>query len=80
MEKTLRFFENPQAADEACRADNLTLNYQQRFDTFMMLMAPHYAASPRLQRLYRVDDLHQRKVRDDWGVRIQSLPGSTSDG
>ncbi len=79
MEKLLRVFENPQAADEACRADNVQLNYRQRFDAFMTLMAPYYAASPRLQRLYRVDDLRQRKIRDDWGIRLQSLPKSESD-
>ena len=80
MEKILRVFENHQAAEEANREDNTQLTYQQRFDAFMLLMAPYYAASSRLQRVYRVDDLHQRKVGDDWGVRIQSLPGSTSDG
>jgi hypothetical protein len=79
MEKILRLFENPQAADEACREDNMQLTYQQRFDAFMLLMAPYYAASPRLQRIYRVDDLHQRKIRDDWGIRLQSVPKSKSD-
>ena len=79
MEKILRVFENHQAADEASRVDNMQQTYQRRFDAFMILMAPYYAASPRLQRVYRIDDLQQRKVHDDWGVRVQSLPESTSD-
>ncbi len=76
MEKIFRTFENHLQAERASWEDDLSLTYQQRFEAFMQLMAPYYAASAGFQRVYRTDDLGQRTVRDDWGLRIQSLPQS----
>lgn len=80
MEKILRIFDSQEAADRAANLDDRELSYQERFDSFMQLMAPYYAASPRLQRVYRVDDYRQRTVCDDWGVRVQPLPKPASNG
>lgn len=48
--------------------DDNSLSCEQRFAAFMELMAPYYANAPRLQRIYRVDDLYQRTVGDDWAT------------
>ena len=80
MEKSLRSFENFEQAENAELADDDQLSYQDRFRNFMQLMAPFYAASPGFQRVYRVDDLDQRSVCDDWGIRIQPVSKPLSDG
>jgi hypothetical protein len=67
MDKTLRIFDSFADAEVAERAHDDRLTYEERFRIFMQLMEPHYAASPRLQRVYRVDDLYQRSICDDWG-------------
>ena len=69
MEKILRIFESHSDAEHAAREDDSGLTYQDRFDAFMQIMAPYYAASPGFQRVYRVDDFRQRTVCDDWGLR-----------
>lgn len=79
MDKTLRIFDNFMDAEAAERVDDDQLTYQERFRIFMQLMAPYYATSPRLQRIYRVDDLYARSICDDWGIRLQPLPKSTGD-
>lgn len=80
MEKILREFSSHDDADSAARADDDALTCEQRFDAFMLLMAPYYAASPGFQRVYRVDDLRERSVCDDWGLRLQPLSQSQGDG
>ena len=80
MEKSIRAFENFEQAELAERADDEQLTCQDRFRIFMQLMAPYYAASPGFQRVYRVDDLYERTVCDDWGIRLQSLPQPKSNG
>ncbi len=80
MDKSIRTFESFEQAELAEQAEDDQLNYQDRFRNFMQLMAPYYAASPRLQRVYRVDDYRQRTVCDDWGVRVQPLPKPASNG
>jgi hypothetical protein len=80
IERTLRLFDSHDQADAAARADDDAKTPQQRFDAFMELMSPHYAAAGRLQRVYRVDEFPQRKVRDDWGFRVQPVPQPESDG
>ena len=79
MEKILREFNNHEEADRAARCDDDALSCLQRFEAFMQLMAPHYAASSGFQRIYRVDDFRERTVRDDWGLRIQPLSKSKSN-
>ncbi len=79
MDKSIRVFESFEQAELAERADDEQLSYQDRFRNFMQLMAPYYAASPGFQRVYRVDDLYERSVCDDWGLRIQPLSEPTSD-
>jgi len=79
MDKTLRVLDSFADAEAAERADDNQLTYQERFQIFMRLMAPHYDASPRLQRIYRVDDLYQRSICDDWGVRLQPLSKPAGD-
>lgn len=80
MDKSIRTFESFEEAELAERAEDDQLSYQDRFRNFMQLMAPYYAASPGFQRVYRVDDLYERSVCDDWGLRIQSLSEPASDG
>ena len=80
MDKSIRVFESFEQAELAERADDEQLSYQDRFRNFMQLMAPYYAASPGFQRVYRVDDLNERSVCDDWGLHIQPLPEPASDG
>ena len=80
MEKILRSFENHADAEHAAREDDNALTYQERFAAFMTIMAPYYATAGRLQRVYRVDDLHQREIRDDWRLCVQSISQSESDG
>ncbi len=79
MEKILRIFDSHEAAEQASQIEDNLLTPEQRFAAFMDLMVPHYAASPRLQRIYRVDDIRERKIRDDWGVRLQPLPQPESN-
>lgn len=79
MERIFRSFSSHEEAEASARADDNALTYQERFDAFMQLMAPYYAVPPGFQRIYRVDAIGQRSVRDDWGVRIQPLPESSSD-
>ena len=69
MERILRIFESHPDAEYAAREDDSVLTYHDRFDAFMQIMAPYYAASPGFQRVYRVDDFRQRTVCDDWGLR-----------
>lgn len=70
MEKILRQFNDFAAVTEAeCNDDN-HLTVDQRFHSFMQLMEPYYRAASRLQRIYRTDDLKQRSVCDDWGIRL----------
>jgi hypothetical protein len=80
MEKTLRTFDDFESAEQADRAVDAELSYQERFRIFMQLMAPYYAASLGFQRFYRVDDLHQRSICDDWVIRIQPVSKPSSDG
>ena len=80
MEKILRIFESHSDAEHAAREDDSGLTYQDRFDAFMQIMAPYYAASPGFQRVYRVDDFRQRTVCDDWGLRLQPIPQPPSNG
>lgn len=80
MERILRTFDDFESAEQAERAADAELSYQDRFRIFMQLMAPYYAASPGFQRVYRVDDLDQRSVCDDWGIRIQPVSKPSSDG
>ena len=80
MEKIIREFSNHRDADRAAGEDDNALSYLQRFDAFMQLMAPYYAASPGFQRIYRTDDLRERTIRDDWGLRLQPLSESKSHG
>jgi hypothetical protein len=80
MEKSIRTFENFEQAENAERTEDDQLSYQQRFTNFMQLMAPHYAACQGFQRVYRVEDLYQRSVCDDWGLRLQPISKPTSDG
>ena len=56
------------------------LSVQQRLEIFLKLMEPFYAASPRLQRVYRVAELSQRPIRDDWGMGIQLTRPAKGDG
>lgn len=80
MEKTLRIYDSPDDAEHAARIDDDGLTCQERFAAFMQLMAPFYATTPGLQRVYRVDDFRERTVCDDWGIRLQSLPQPKSNG
>lgn len=80
MKKLLRQFDSQAEADQAASEDDDRLSCEQRFQIFMQLMAPYYHASAGFQRLYRTDDLKPRTVRDDWGIRLQPLPKSSSDG
>lgn len=80
MERVLRVFESHTAAEQAARADDNGLTFQDRFDAFMQLMAPFYATSPGFQRVYRIDDFRKRTVCDDWGIRLQPLSQPESDG
>lgn len=80
MEKTLRIFDSNEDAEQAARVDDDGLTCQERFYIFMKLMSPYYAASPGFQRIYRIDDLRERTVCDDWGIRLQSLPQPKSNG
>ena len=80
MEKVFRVFESHTAAEQAARVDDNCLTFQDRFDAFMQLMAPFYAASSGFQRIYRIDDFRKRTVCDDWGIRLQPLSQSESDG
>lgn len=79
MDKSIRTFENFEQAELAERADDDQLSYRDRFRNFMQLMAPYYAASPGFQRVYRVDDLYERSICDDWGLRLQPLSEPPSD-
>lgn len=67
MEKNFRIYDSHEDAEQAARVDDDRLTCQERFDAFMKLMAPYYAAPPGFQRVYRVDDFRERKVCDDWG-------------
>jgi hypothetical protein len=80
MDKTLRVFDNFKDAENAERVDDDQLTYEERFRIFMQLMEPYYAASPRLQRICRIDDLRERSICDDWGIRLQPLSKPKSDG
>jgi len=80
MDKSIRTFDSFEEAKLAERAEDDQLSYQDRFRNFMQIMAPYYAASPGFQRVYRVDDLYERSVCDDWGLRIQPLSEPVSDG
>ncbi|MCA9127052.1 MAG: hypothetical protein KDB22_08200 [Planctomycetales bacterium] len=80
MDKIFRSFENHHQAERAALEDDQRLDYRERFQAFMQLMAPFYAASSGFQRIYRVDDLKQRKIRDDWRLRPQPVPESPRDG
>ncbi len=50
MEKVLREYFNLEEADGAAREDDDALTCEQRFAAFMQLMAPFYAASPRISK------------------------------
>ena len=79
MEKVLRQFDRHTEADLAAAVDDDCLSCEQRFQNFMELMGPYFDASAGFQRVYRTDDLKPRTVRDDWGLRLQSLSESTGD-
>ncbi|APZ95945.1 hypothetical protein Fuma_05608 [Fuerstiella marisgermanici] len=79
MERILRTFENHADAEQAASDDDDHLTISQRFEVFMQLMAPYYAASTGFQRIYRVDDFHRRTVRDDWRLCLQPVPKPKSD-
>ncbi len=79
MEKTLRIYDSHGDAEQGARVDDDKLTCEERFDFFMKLMAPYYAAPPGFQRVYRVDDFCERTVCDDWGLRVQPLPQPESD-
>lgn len=66
MEKILRFYDSHNDAEQAARTDDDKLTCQERFDVFMKLMAPFYAAPAGFQRVYRIDDFRKRTVYDDW--------------
>ncbi len=70
MDRVFRQFSSHQEAEQASREDDNLLSCHQRFEAFMRIMAPHYAAASRLQRVYRIDELRRRTVRDDWGIRL----------
>lgn len=79
MEKILRQFDNQAEADRAGLLDDSPLTCEERFEAFMELMAPYYHASAGFQRVYRTDDFKPRSIRDDWGLRLQSVSKSSSD-
>ena len=79
MEKVLRQFDSHIEANRAELLDDNLCTYEERFQAFMQLMVPYYRASSRFQRVYRVDDLKQRSVRDDWGLRLQFVSESKGD-
>ncbi len=80
MEKIIRAFSDHQSAEAAARADDDQMTLQQRFDAFMKLMEPYYAVAGGFQRIYRVDDLRQRTVRDEWRICVQPVSKPESDG
>ena len=80
MEKILRQFDHHAEADQTARIEDNHLTTAARFQAFMELMAPYYNATAGFQRIYRTDDLKPRTIRDDWGVRLQPLSKSSSNG
>lgn len=79
MEKLFRQSDSHPDAELLSQQDDNQLSMTDRFNAFMIIMAPYYAAAGRLQRIYRVDDCQQRSVCDDWGLRLQPLPQSARD-
>lgn len=79
MEKILREAENFREADGIADDDDRLLTYQERLKAFMEMMQPYYEAYPGFQRVYRTADYRERKVSDDWRVRVQSVPKSSDD-
>lgn len=79
IEKIVNVASDYEDADRIAREQDDEMTPLQRLAAFMKLMEPYYAAAPRLQRVCRVDDRRERKIRDDWGGRIQPLPESESD-
>lgn len=80
MEKKFVVAASHEEADELAREQDDLLTWQERFEAFMKLMEPYYEAAEGLQRVCRIDDLKQRKVCDDWRLRVQRVPKSESDG
>jgi len=80
MERILRRFENFEDSAKAEHIDDNATTMESRFKSFMDLMEPYYHASGGLQRVYRTDDFKSRSIRDDWRIRLQPLPKSTSNG
>ena len=79
IEKTLNIASSHEDADRIAQEQDNQMTPIERFAAFMKLMEPYYAAAPRLQRICRVDDRRNRQVRDDWGLRVQSLPEPESN-
>ena len=80
MDRILRHFENFEDSARAEAIDDNAATMESRFESFMQLMEPYYRVAGRLQRVYRTDDFKSRSVRDDWGIRLQPLPKSASNG
>ena len=76
----LRRFSSFHEAEQASDQDVRELTVAERLDAFMTMMEPYYAAAGRLQRVYRTDDLLERRVRDDWRLCVQPISESTDDG
>ena len=77
IEKKLTIADDCEHAERISRAQDNELSWQERFEAFMKLMEPYYAAAGGLQRVYRVDDRKQRQIRDDWGLCVQPVSKST---
>lgn len=80
MDKVLRQFDSQADAEQAGFLDDNRFTCEERFEVFMQLMSPYYHASGGFQRVYRIDDLKSRSVRDDWGIRLQPVSEPAGDG
>ena len=79
MEKLLRIANGFEEADEIASLDDDQLSIEQRLEAFMQMMRPYFEAAGGLQRVYRVDDRRERKIRDDWGPCVQRVPKPAND-
>lgn len=68
MEIVFQTFSNMSEADEADRQRIRSLTGEERNRLALIMMAPYYEATPRLERIYPVVDQEELRISDGWEV------------
>ncbi len=80
MEKIYREFNSFADAEATDLEVYASMSPEEHLRIFLELMSPVYAATPRLQRIYRVAEYPRSPIRDDWGLGLQPVCPSSNDG